>query len=189
MMEDVEYTKHVVVSDYDIYVYDNVISPEESAKMAQILNRSNFTRTELDRPDTSEFRSWAGEIEQEDIEDFPIYSKTTELLFHCFPVESYKLDRSYCNVALFGDMLFTHVDTNEEGSYTALWYISERWDVEWGGETLFFNNQKDAELAVSPRPGRVVLFDGRILHTGRPPNRICLESRFTVALKFEAFEL
>jgi len=63
--------------------------------------------------------------------------------------------------------------------------MSMQWDVEWGGETLFFDSAMDAQVAVSPRPGRLVMFDGSILHVGRPPNRICYTSRFTLALKIK----
>ena len=184
-------TKHAVISGYNLYIFDDVITPDENNKIARIFMESSFTRTESDRDDTSHIKSWAGEIDQESIKRFPIYCKSTELLFSCFPSESYRMYRSYCNVAFYGDMLFTHKDSDEdEGSTcTALWFIGLKWDVEWGGETIFFNNQKDAEIAVSPKPGRVVLFDGRILHAGRPPNRVCFEPRFTVALKFEALKL
>ena len=57
--------------------------------------------------------------------------------------------------------------------------------MEWGGETLFFNSIMDAEVAVSPRPGRLVVFDGAIIHVGRPPNRVCYAPRYTLAFKLE----
>lgn len=190
-MKQIQSTRHSVINGYSAYVFDNILSLEETVKIARILKNSNFSRTEADRHDTQEVKSWAGEIERESIIRFPIYTKTTELLLSYFPAESYVMYRSYCNVAFFGDMLYTHTDTDDDdpASYTALWFISEEWDVEWGGETLFFNDQGDAELAVTPKPGRLALFDGRILHVGRPPNRICYEPRFTVALKFEARDL
>jgi SM-20-related protein len=38
---------------------------------------------------------------------------------------------------------------------------------------------------VSPRPGRLVIFDGSIPHAGRPPSRICHAPRYTLAYKFD----
>jgi len=43
----------------------------------------------------------------------------------------------------------------------------------------------DAEAVVSPKPGRLVIFDGSILHAGRPPNRSCYAPRYTLAYKLE----
>ena len=54
---------------------------------------------------------------------------------------------------------------------------------DWGGETIYFNDEEDAELVVSPRPGRLVLARGAILHRGTVPTRICYEERYTLAYK------
>ena len=73
-----------------------------------------------------------------------------------------------------GDTLLTHVDALPQArELTALWFVCERWDTEWGGETLFYDDAGDAEIAVSPKPGRLLLFDGAIRHAGKPPNRNC----------------
>jgi hypothetical protein len=66
-----------------------------------------------------------------------------------------------------------------------LWFIAPDWNVEWGGETVFFDSVMDAQIAVSPRPGRLVLFDGSLTHVGRPPNRICYAPRYTLAFKLQ----
>ena len=42
-----------------------------------------------------------------------------------------------------------------------------------------------AQFVASPKPGRLVVFDGAIKHVGRPPNRICYAPRFTFAIKLE----
>lgn len=83
-------------------------------------------------------------------------------------------------------MLFTHTDAlpGQKG-LTALWYIAPEWNVEWGGETLFYDSGLDAVAVVTPRPGRLVVFDGSITHVGRPPNRICYVPRYTLAFKLE----
>ena len=50
---------------------------------------------------------------------------------------------------------------------------------------MFYNQDDDCVYACTPKPGRVVIFDGAIKHVGRPPNRICYASRFTLAFKLE----
>lgn len=54
-----------------------------------------------------------------------------------------------------------------------------------GGETVFFDREDEIALAVQPKPGRLVVFDGAIRHVGRPPNRICYVPRYTFAIKLE----
>jgi hypothetical protein len=64
-------------------------------------------------------------------------------------------------------MLFTHTDVHEgKQGLTALWYVAPEWNVEWGGETMLYNRDQDAVACVTPRPGRLVVFDGTILHAG-----------------------
>ncbi|TQD48926.1 hypothetical protein FKV25_04500 [Lysobacter aestuarii] len=102
------------------------------------------------------------------------------------PGHGYRPYRAYTNVASYGDMLFTHTDClPEQRDLTALWYLCDRWDVEWGGETVFYDANDELMCAVRPRPGRLVVFDGAIKHAGRAPNRICYTPRYTFAIKFE----
>ena len=62
-----------------------------------------------------------------------------------------------------------------------LYYANLIWQPDWGGETLFYNDDNDAVLAVSPRPGRLVVSRAAILHRGTVPTRSCYEERFTIA--------
>lgn len=100
------------------------------------------------------------------------------------PGERYRAYRAYTNHAAYGDMLYTHCDCGpDQRELTALWYMTTHWEPEWGGETMFFDSSGDAMFCVSPRPGRLVLFDGAIPHVGRPPSRICYAPRYTFAIK------
>jgi len=68
-------------------------------------------------------------------------------------------------------------------SRCSLWYIAPGWNVGWSGETMLYDHNQDAVACVTPRPGRLAIFDGTILHAGRPPNRICYAPRYTLAFK------
>ena len=57
------------------------------------------------------------------------------------------------------------------------------WQADWGGETIFYNDDEDAVLAVSPKPGRLVVARGAILHRANVPTRSCYEERLTMAYK------
>lgn len=153
----------------------------------QALSRAAFTRSEVARPETAEYKHWATEIKLDTLLRQPIFDLTRRAVL-AFSTEGsqYRPYRAYTNVASFGDMLFTHTDClPDQHDLTALWYLCERWDVEWGGETMFYDAADEVACAVRPLPGRLVVFDGAIKHAGRPPNRICYAPRYTMAIKFE----
>lgn len=179
--------RYGMVDGLPVIVRDGLMSEAANLRLFQWLCDSPFTRDEVARPDTQAFRHWALGVTPEECKRLPLYAPTERALQADLAQRGpQRLYRAYCNLCAYGDMLFTHTDSQpgREG-LTALWYICPRWDVEWGGETLLFNADGDAEFVVSPRPGRLLLFDARIRHAGRPPNRICVLPRLTFALKFE----
>jgi len=170
-----------------IHVFDNLVSSVVLKQINDALDQSSFTRNEIAKPETQEHKHWAREMPIQATQQLPLFRPTMLASgTFCAPGTRFNLYRSYTNYASFGDMLFTHTDCMPgAGEITALWFIAEHWEHEWGGETLFFNQHMDAEFVVSPKPGRLILFNGEIPHVGRPPNRICYTPRYTFAMKFE----
>jgi len=173
------------VEDKPIWVFDSLSNKQEVTSIFNGLEISAFKRNEIARPDTSEHRHWAVNLSQQQILSLPLYKR---ILNAVQDVSGHKFAayRSYVNYSSYGDMLFTHTDClPDSNELTVLVYICPQWDIEWGGETLFFNTEDDCAFACTPKPGRIVIFDGSIKHVGRPPNRICYASRFTLAFKLE----
>lgn len=167
-------------------VFDDLLPKAALEQLTGIMYKSGFTRSEVARPDVAAFRHWATEIPVEALTQLPIWEPTQRALAQFIPERRYKPYRSYVNANFYGDMLFTHTDCLPgSDELTALWYVSTMWDHEWGGETLFFDSHNDARAVVSPRPGRLAIFNGNLTHAGRPPSRICVEPRFTLALKLQ----
>lgn len=180
-------TREGSIEGRKIRVFDDLVGRDVIARIAAALEKSPFTKTEIAKPDTSDYKHWVRDIQLDAAQRLPIYEPTVEATrAFCGQGESYRMYRSYCNFASFGDMLFIHTDCMPGArELTGLWFVAPEWNPEWGGETLFFNSDYDAEFVASPRPGRLVLFDGAIPHVGRPPNRICFAPRYTFAMKFE----
>lgn len=168
------------VKVFDGYL-DNVVGYVEA------LGKAAFTRTEVAKPETEDHKHWATEVKLESLVRQPIFHLTERAVAGFSPASSsYRPYRAYTNVASFGDMLFTHTDClPDQHDLTALWYLCDEWNLEWGGETVFYDRDGELSAAVRPRPGRLVVFDGSILHAGRPPSRICYKPRYTFAIKFE----
>ncbi len=173
------------VDGLPVRVYDGQL--DGVAEYVAALARAAFTRTEVARPETAEYKHWATEVKLEALLRQPILAATLRAVRgFTGPGHAYRPYRAYTNVAAFGDMLFTHTDCQPgQHELTALWYLCDRWELEWGGETVFFDAQGEIAAAVRPQPGRLVVFDGAILHAGRPPSRICYVPRYTFAIKFE----
>ncbi|HTW39179.1 MAG TPA: 2OG-Fe(II) oxygenase [Steroidobacteraceae bacterium] len=170
----------------EVRIYDGLLKANEIQGLAAALQNGGFTRTEFARPETAAFRHWVLNIAIEAAAQLPVYQPTLAAAGEFAAETAWRIYRSYCNYAAYGDMLFTHTDCAPgAGELTALWFIAPEWNVEWGGETLFFDSSMDAQVAVSPRPGRLVLFDGSLPHVGRPPNRICYVPRYTLAYKLQ----
>jgi SM-20-related protein len=169
-----------------ISVFDGLVGPADLAALHRTLQGAGYARSEFARPETEEHRHWAAELPLGQLPTFPLTPPTLAAVAVHTGGQAYEPFRSYVNVALYGDMLYSHVDCAPGvGELTALWYVCERWDHEWGGETVFFDSRNDVRAAVSPKPGRLAVFDGEVRHAGRAPNRICHATRFTLAIKFK----
>lgn len=169
-----------------VAVYDGLLPRSSLTQFNAAVSCASFTRTEVARPDTAIYRHWAAEIDISSMAAMPFSTPTLQAVALFAGRAGYRPYRCYVNAVHFGDMLFTHVDCMPgAGELTALWYICEKWELEWGGETLFYDAREEVAATVRPRPGRLVIFDSELRHVGRPPNRICPLSRHTLAIKFE----
>ena len=177
-------TRSGSVDGRDVFVFDGLMSERDLGQYVEALARSPFTRTEFAKPETEEHRHWVSELPMANLPQLPLWPTTERAVASARPGERYRPYRAYTNHAAFGDMLYTHCDcAPDQRELTALWFMSTHWEREWGGETMFFDGSGDAMFCVSPRPGRLVLFDGAIPHVGRPPSRICYAPRYTFAIK------
>jgi hypothetical protein len=174
------------VGGREVFVFDGLVPPAEFLPYARAIPRAAFTRTETARPD-ADVRHWVCEMPLENLPGVSLWHATEKAVLAVRPAERYRPYRVYTNYASFGDVLLTHVDAlPNTRELTALWFLCESWETEWGGETLFYDDSGDAQVAVTPRPGRLLLFDGAIRHAGKPPNRNCPVGRYTFAIKLRA---
>jgi SM-20-related protein len=182
-MNDV--VRQAKIEGYDLGVFDGFAPLEDVLKVYGRLSQSPFTRSEIASESTKDYRHWVFNTPLETVSALSMWAGTERALEIMRPGKKFKPYRAYINHAAFGDMLFTHFDSQPThvDYFTALWYLCDSWDVEWGGETMFFDAQGDAREAVTPKPGRLCVFDGRIRHAGRPPNRVCYAPRYTFAIK------
>ena len=94
------------------------------------------------------------------------------------------LTRCYSNRHTYGTEGYVHTDTERKEDHTVIVYLDEIWDTNWGGETIFYNNERTHILqAIVPYLGRVVVFPGNIPHRASGVTRICNKNRTTLMFK------
>lgn len=97
-------------------------------------------------------------------------------------VSQANLERAIVNLTIPNEPHWCHTHTNQT---VMLYYANPEWKEEWGGETLFMNDdQTDIEFASIYKPGRIVVFDGGIPHTIRSPSILAPTYRFTLSMFF-----
>ena len=92
--------------------------------------------------------------------------------------------RCYANRHTFGTEGFIHTDTTREQDHTVVVYLNKDWDANWGGETVFYSEDRKAIVsAVLPAYGRIAVFPGKVPHRVSSLTKLCPEARTTLMFK------
>ena len=99
---------------------------------------------------------------------------------------NFNLFNSYVNLGIRGDQHEAHSDYYwRDGCKTLLLYATKDWHRNWGGETVFFDQQGQEIEYITPFvPGRVIVFDSDIPHLAKEQSTLGPNFRFTLAIKF-----
>lgn len=169
-----------------LFVVDGLFQADLVRMLNEILLRVPFTLSDFDNEQSRHIRHWkcdfsAAELAANSVFRYwhqKVVARTAEL----YPTCKLELTRVYGNSVLYGDHQHAHTD-NDTG-VTALYFANCQWEENWHGETIFYDRDGEAHYAVGPRPGRLVVFPGDVLHRAGVPAKTCLQPRLTVAFKF-----
>lgn len=174
-----------------VLVVDGAIDSESFSKLSLALTAAPYKAWRID---DKKLHKLAGDVPCDylqfelDVEDFknhslyPTFKKIAQEICSC---EDVWLERGFCNAFQYGDATFTHRDERKSGKgISMLCFLNTEWDSNWGGELLFFDEEYEAKITVSPKPGRVVAFMNDTLHRPGLPHRTCPEMRVTLNLRF-----
>lgn len=91
------------------------------------------------------------------------------------------------NNGRFGDNPLDHRDSfdPDTGHVTMVLYLNPTWNINHGGETVFFSETNEIEFSLLPKFCRMILFDSYINHSARPPSRLFHGTRYTLAVKLK----
>lgn len=169
-----------------LFVVDGLFKADLVQALHTILTKQSFSLSDYDTEATSRIRHWKSEFPPAFFAANPllqhwhdaIVAKTRDL----FAESDLTLDRVHANAHLFGDHQHAHIDADP--GVTALYFANPDWDTDWQGETIFYAPNGEPWQALAPRPGRLAVFDGGIVHRGGVPSRSCFAARLSVAFKF-----
>jgi SM-20-related protein len=175
-----------VISGREVFVCDHLVDDKMVKQIGTLVKTLQYVRKEKSRPGVPGLAA-VSDIPMERIPGDPFLSGLKQAVERLFPQERFGDQRAYVNCSVYGDTYYIHRDCGvHEQHVTALYYANAEWHPDWGGETIYYNDQEDAELAITPRPGRLVIARGALLHRGNVPTRICYEERYTLAYKLNS---
>lgn len=190
---DLRHTKKTLSNNKSIHVFDNVFSSPERFHHIQIAQQadyslgSNSNHIFRNQSDTF-FMCYLYERDNQisDVfEDFGFMkSKNIDCVLDA--TDNYKLKRSWITVSSPLTKYYWHVDVSNplSKSKTLLYHVNDKWDEEWGGETMFSNDEGECEYCVQYKPGRIVVFDGSIAHKPGVISPRAEEFRFMYVMQF-----
>jgi Rps23 Pro-64 3,4-dihydroxylase Tpa1-like proline 4-hydroxylase len=164
-----------------VFVFDQVLSARSLRNLYQELHLNPYQRNRYARDRAyMEFNCFPS---KKFLSKYGLDQKISSLVKTYFPNLQLKLERISAKANLFGDATFPHTDGGNS-LVTALLYCNERWNADWGGETIFFYRSLDAAIAISVQPSRLILFEGKIPHRTGVPQKNFLGSRIGLQVRF-----
>lgn len=185
-----------------IKYYDNTLKEEYRKWVYDFLSSPGWKWGWQSSPKTDAYSFWhkhfAGhEIPDHDNPDAPYdcaseLEKNSLLLYRFWLylesgiLKGHTLVRCYANGQPYGSEGTLHTDSVSNTSFTTIYYPHEKWYPNWGGETVFFNDEKtDIIASIYPKPNRLITFEGTIPHVARSVSRVCPMLRITLMFKTE----
>jgi hypothetical protein len=175
--------RRFLISGRELFICDGFIDPDFVGKIGNIIKTLRYQRKEKSRPDVPAAAASA-DIADAALKVDPFFLRLRQVAEQLFPGEVLRDQRAYVNSSVYGDIYYTHRDCSVHRNHvTVLYYVNLAWQTDWGGETIFYDDDYEPQLVVSPKAGRMVISRGAILHRGTVPTRVCHEERYTIAYK------
>jgi hypothetical protein len=168
-----------------VWIIDEVIERDALEELYSYFKVLPFKLDDSDRKDTAYIKHLVYTFEKMTWKSNPVLTKLHEIIVEAAKergIQIKSLKKVYANLNLYGDIQFAHQDGD---LWTALFFLNSKWDEDWLGELFLYDSKLDGiSVAVRPKPGRLILFDGLIKHRGGVPSKLCFEPRITLAMKF-----
>lgn len=178
------FSRNIRVSDKDIFVFDNLFCQSDILNIFQQIvanEKPSFARVNNEEKNYAPLLMSSPKISDKYIT--PIYEMVSTLVSDYFSNLDLTARRIQVNFNSFGEFQSIHQD--QDSVLTVLYFANPTWKVDWLGEISFYDDSRNEVIsAITPIPGRIVIFNSLISHRGGVPSRLCFTPRIVVAIKF-----
>ena len=171
-----------------VRVIDGLFSESEVSRLYSLLLLAKYRFLHVKEDSKSHWISSAdyklmqAEFGVSNFRSTPAYTSLVSLITKH---ENLHLERVYSYLTRYGDADYLHRDFfNQDAGISLVYFANPSWENDWGGETLFFDADDDPISAISVKPGRVLIFNGKIPHRAGVPTRACPQVRISLNLRF-----
>jgi|TARA_R110000824_G_scaffold67074_1_gene173758 Rps23 Pro-64 3,4-dihydroxylase Tpa1-like proline 4-hydroxylase len=166
-----------------IKIFDNFLPPDSCQVVWNTVSRSLFRIGwyDSDEPQHKAYPNIHSQYSFEDLQKLRILDTIIKKAKNKNIIAD-NYFRCMINLTKPMDVNFIHTHPDE---IVALYYSNLTWNPEWGGETLFYkDNKKDILLSSPYVPNRLIIFSGTIPHTIKSQNLLGPSYRFTTSVFF-----
>ena len=184
------YKRLVTSNGKEIEIWDNLLSYKKRSEIYDFVKNSYFVIQGADNYHLENSGNYqiASEFTEDDLLRSRLFEEDTSEMLK--GVEGYKINQVRVNLSTLNDHNQFHSDANDpnrenEIFKTLIYYPNMKWDIEWGGYTLFANDDlTEIEHTLVYTPGRFILFDGEIPHCIGAPTNMAPSYRFTFVVQY-----
>ena len=172
----------------EIYIYDNVYESHYTNKFYDFIVNSYFKISSHDSNsrDYHNEKSFGASYSIRDLEQMGIIEHLPDEIKNKFNISLKNCGRGLVNAVTSSGVYHPHDDAGDNAKWSFLYYANMKWDLEWGADTLFLDDDRiNISSIIQPKPNRVVVFDARIPHLIRPSTIIAPQYRFSVNMTFK----
>jgi len=176
------------LDNQEIYIFDNVYQSHYTQKFYNFIINSYFqiNLNDSDSNDYDNTKLFGSKYSKEDLEQMGIIEHLPEHIKKQFNISLENNDRGLVNAITSSGVYHPHDDAGNGAKWSFLYYANMKWDLEWGGDTLFLNDDRQTiNNVVQCKPNRVVIFDATIPHLIRPTTNIAPPYRFSINMTFK----
>ena len=95
-------------------------------------------------------------------------------------LDGLSLSKSIINLSSPSSIHHMHCHSHED--IVILYYINNEWEQHWEGETMFYSETGEIELASQYTPGRLLVFDAKMPHSIRAQSPAGPPFRFSLSM-------
>jgi SM-20-related protein len=168
-----------------VHIIDGLFDPVIIGMIERLVVDLPYVRSNYDQSKDEPGRHLRHDFGKAMIESFPLLRGfRDDVLARVRQIDAARgetIEQFFALDQYFGAVQYPHHDT--PGGMTALYFANADWVPDWQGELVFYDKSGEACMLVAPKPGRLCLFNGEIVHRGGVPSPLCRKQRFTVVIK------